>query len=143
MNKTLLFCPITRLIFRNPVIASDGQTYELFALKKCMETSHKSPLTNLPINKECYPAYIVKHFVEELLTMHPELKEEQYKEEFDEDIFYKFVAKKQYDEIDKYCKKYLPKLSSLFGKGRVALFPVREGPPWDFTIIRKPFVRKK
>lgn len=47
------------------------------------------------------------------------------------------------DEIDKYCKKYLPKLSSLFGKGRVALFPVREGPPWDFTIIRKPFVRKK
>jgi len=40
-------------------------------------------------------------------------------------------------EVDDYCSKIIPKLVSIFGEGRVAFFPVREGDTWDFTIIRK------
>lgn len=41
-------------------------------------------------------------------------------------------------DVDKYCDKLMLVLDSIFGKGRVALLPVREGPDWDFTIIRIP-----
>ena len=41
-------------------------------------------------------------------------------------------------EIDKYCEKAVRTLTSIFGKGRVALFPVREGNAWEFTIVKKP-----
>ena len=40
-------------------------------------------------------------------------------------------------EVDKYSAKILPKLVSMFGKNKVAFFPVREGETWDFTIIKK------
>jgi hypothetical protein len=40
-------------------------------------------------------------------------------------------------EVDKYCSKLLPQLVSIFGKGRVSLFPVREGDTWNFLIVRK------
>lgn len=46
-------------------------------------------------------------------------------------------------KVDKHCKPILKALVDLFGKGRVILFPVREGPTWDFTIVRKPVVPKK
>ena len=40
-------------------------------------------------------------------------------------------------DVDKYCEKIVRKLATLFGKGRVAFFPVREGNEWDFTVIKK------
>jgi len=41
-------------------------------------------------------------------------------------------------EVDAYCKKFVNDLGKIFGNGRVMLFPVREGPAWDFTIITRP-----
>jgi hypothetical protein len=46
------------------------------------------------------------------------------------------------EDVDKYCTKILKGLPSVFGKGHVVFFPVREGDTWDFTIVRKP-VKKK
>lgn len=42
-------------------------------------------------------------------------------------------------DIDKYVAKILPQLASIFGYGHVALCPVREGPEWDFTLIKCSF----
>lgn len=47
------------------------------------------------------------------------------------------------EEVDKYADKLLDKLTHIFGEGRIAFFVVREGPTWDFTVIRKPKVEKK
>lgn len=45
-------------------------------------------------------------------------------------------------EVDKYSKKLTGQLADIFGNGRVAFFPVREGNTWDFTIIKRP-VKKR
>ena len=44
--------------------------------------------------------------------------------------------------IDAYCEKLVKILGSLFGKGRIAFFPVREGNEWDFTVIKKKYLKK-
>jgi len=41
------------------------------------------------------------------------------------------------DQLDAYVEPILEKLTTLFGKGHIAFFPVREGNQWDFTVIRK------
>lgn len=91
MDKDFLICPITHQIFRNPVIASDGHAYEYCAIKQCIEISQKSPLTNIPINKEMYPAFIIKNMVDKLLEEYPELKEDQFEEHFDERKLYQLI----------------------------------------------------
>lgn len=47
-------------------------------------------------------------------------------------------------EVNRYSKEVLKLLDEIFGKGKVAYMPVREGPTWDFTIIRKspPVIKK-
>lgn len=44
-----LCCPITLGPFTDPVIASDGKTYERSALQTWLQRSDKSPLTGLPL----------------------------------------------------------------------------------------------
>jgi len=41
-------------------------------------------------------------------------------------------------EVGKYCENIIKELKSFFGKTHFALFPVRTGSDWDFTIVRKP-----
>ena len=45
-------------------------------------------------------------------------------------------------ELDKHVEKLLPYLDSIFGRGRCTVIPVREGPTWDFSIVRKPPTQK-
>lgn len=47
------------------------------------------------------------------------------------------IGTMQPSEVDSYCDKIVKLLASVFGKEKVALFPVRTGEEWDFTIIRK------
>jgi len=42
-------CPITLEIMRDPVICSDGHTYEREAIQRWLEGSKRSPQTNLPL----------------------------------------------------------------------------------------------
>ena len=42
-----LICPITHMIYKDPVLASDGITYEREAINTWLEASDKSPLTNI------------------------------------------------------------------------------------------------
>jgi len=59
----------------------------------------------------------------------------------DEVIAFHNVGNMSPREINAYCDKLMPKLDSIFGKrnnvGNCALFPVREGETWDFTVIRR------
>jgi len=45
------FCPLTLQIFRKPVIAEDGFTYERTAITQWLETNSVSPMTRAPISK--------------------------------------------------------------------------------------------
>ena len=46
------------------------------------------------------------------------------------------------EEVDKYMKKIMKELDGIFGTKKLAVFPVREGPTWDFTVIKRPFPKK-
>lgn len=40
-----LCCPVSLMVFKNPVIASDGFTYEELSLQKLLSDNHVSPMT--------------------------------------------------------------------------------------------------
>jgi len=49
-------CPVTLMLFRDPVIASDGFMYEAESVKQLIRNRLKSPITREPLQKEHYPA---------------------------------------------------------------------------------------
>lgn len=73
-----LICPITKQIFLDPVMASDGKLYERQILEKWMnDYDCCSPLTKEDI-KFYSSSTIVKNMITYLLEMNPNLKEDQY-----------------------------------------------------------------
>jgi hypothetical protein len=44
-----LACPLTRQLMRDPVVASDGYTYERAAIEAWMESRAVSPITRAPL----------------------------------------------------------------------------------------------
>jgi hypothetical protein len=72
-----LVCPISHHLFRDPVIAPDGFTYERFCIVKWMSKQETSPMTNTPIKATfLVHNYTIKQMVEIALQMYPELREE-------------------------------------------------------------------
>jgi hypothetical protein len=60
-----MLCPITCEIMKDPVICSDGNTYERKAIETWLRTNNKSPSTNLPlINKTLIPNVFAKRVIE-------------------------------------------------------------------------------
>lgn len=74
-----LYCPITREIFYEPVVASDGQVYELDAISHHILTHANSPVTRKPIDKKFYPCFLIKSLISDYLAANPEKIDEQYK----------------------------------------------------------------
>jgi hypothetical protein len=59
-----LICPITSDIFVDPVMTSDGHTYERMAIEAWFEKHHSSPQTNLVLpNKNLIPNFVIKQLV--------------------------------------------------------------------------------
>lgn len=59
--KKALTCPISYNIFVDPVICSDGHTYERKYIEDWLEISNKSPMTGLIIfSRHLYPNHLVK-----------------------------------------------------------------------------------
>lgn len=50
LTKYDITCPITLQIFKKPAIASDGFNYEYKYIKKIIETTKRSPITNEELN---------------------------------------------------------------------------------------------
>ena len=61
-----LQCPITLSLMRNPVTASDGQTYEKEAIEKWMERNKFSPITREPITS-INPNFTIKYLCEQFM----------------------------------------------------------------------------
>jgi ankyrin repeat protein len=94
-----LKCPITRQIYNEPVVCSDGFIYEKEALKLWIKNNDTSPITREYIkNKEYYTLFEKKQQVKEYLLKYPEEISEQYliKEDTIEDII---NYKNNYEEI--------------------------------------------
>merc|ERR1712187_542358 len=49
-------CPVTLMLFRDPVIASDGFMYEADSVKQLIRNHQLSPITREHLKKEYYPA---------------------------------------------------------------------------------------
>lgn len=57
-------CPITHELFRDPVIASDGMTYEHSAIRNVLETGNGlSPLTREPLASALYPNFSLRQHI--------------------------------------------------------------------------------
>ncbi len=61
-------CPLTREIFRDPVILSDGFTYEREAIQHWLSLGHRrSPMTNMELtNVDLVPNMVIKQALQEL-----------------------------------------------------------------------------
>ncbi|CAF1464229.1 unnamed protein product [Adineta steineri] len=60
-----LLCPITLELFKDPVLAQDGHTYERKAIVEWIERNGRSPLTNQLLSLEhLYPNYAIKKAID-------------------------------------------------------------------------------
>eukprot|EP01035_Chromulina_nebulosa_P023440 gene23440-30383_t len=68
-NKEILdcfICPITCALMEDPVICSDGSTYEKSAITQWMSESNRSPTTNLELeNNTLIPNLALRHLIQE------------------------------------------------------------------------------
>ena len=65
-------CPITRQLMRQPVVASDGHSYEFLAISKWLEGFIRSPMTGQEMtSKIIIPNFSLKSLIDEWLSAHP------------------------------------------------------------------------
>lgn len=78
-----LYCPITLQVFKDPVIASDGNTYERSAIKKVLddpnETKRVSPISREKLTTVLIPARQILNLRDELLQTYTKLQKDMYK----------------------------------------------------------------
>jgi len=59
--KKYLTCPISYNLFIDPVVCSDGHTYEKYYIEEWLEMNNKSPMTGEYLtSKELIPNYLIK-----------------------------------------------------------------------------------
>ena len=78
MQEESLKCPLSLHIFRHPVIASDGHTYEYELIKKITNTTKVSPITKEVLTTTLTYNRFVKNLVEDYLIQNPDKKSDQY-----------------------------------------------------------------
>lgn len=78
MNKEQVICPITKLIFCDPVVAEDGYVYEYMAIRDWFKENDFSPVTKKKIGTRLMRVTSMKIIVEDLLDKEPHLRQEQF-----------------------------------------------------------------
>jgi hypothetical protein len=75
-----MICPISQDIMDDPVVLSDGQSYEKRAILTWLQTNSTSPVTNLPISSQVYPNRALRDMIvaykEGRLTEKKEMKQQ-------------------------------------------------------------------
>ncbi len=84
------YCPISRLIMRHAVIASDGHHYEEDYIRKHIARGGTSPMTREALTKVLHPNIIMRTKVDTLLEKHAELFEQN-------DVY---LPKRLWDELE-------------------------------------------
>ena len=93
-------CPITKKIMRDPVVASDGYTYERFALRELfLEEEAASPVTGEPLDARCtlIPNHLITTFITSWMKAHPDQVEPPPKVSSD---LFGYICKKVIAEIE-------------------------------------------
>ncbi|CAE7760269.1 PUB51 [Symbiodinium sp. CCMP2456] len=66
-------CPITQDLMEDPVVASDGTSYERRAIEHWLQSHRTSPLTNLPLaSDDLIPNNALRSVIQEFLSRLPE-----------------------------------------------------------------------
>ena len=78
-DTTLLNCPLSHTLMRDPVIASDGYTYEREMIEKWFETHDTSPMTNVKIYKLLIPNRGLRQIIDEYAADFPIAEVDRYK----------------------------------------------------------------
>lgn len=106
MNKELLSCPLTKLLFCDPVVAEDQNTYEFMALRDWLSANKTSPVTGSPMGTTVIRNTLIKKIVDEFIKANPEEKKNQflYRKPFYlfEREFIELLKTKQYTDITTY-----------------------------------------
>ncbi len=71
------YCPITRQIMLQPVVASDGRSYERSAIERWHREAQTSPFTRQPISSEFYANHELSSLIEAFVTSFPQFRQEQ------------------------------------------------------------------
>ena len=65
----LCFCPITKALFVDPVVAADSHTYERAAIAEWLSKKKTSPATNLPLEHDKLTGnQMVRNMVQEVVS---------------------------------------------------------------------------
>ena len=63
-TETYMKCPISYNVFIDPVVCSDGHTYERYFIENWLYLSNKSPMTGKELySKELYTNQLIKSFI--------------------------------------------------------------------------------
>lgn len=79
IDLTDFICPISLQIMRDPVVASDGFTYEANEIEKWIRKNKTSPLTCEPITTALYSNKFVLKTINELELKNPSIQFDRYK----------------------------------------------------------------
>jgi ankyrin repeat protein len=104
--ENIITCPITYKIFKNPVIAEDGITYENNEIFGWLKINNKSPITREVISNNLIDNVCIKQLVDIFLSEYPEYLEKQFNYSFlnfkDECINY--VKNKNFHKLLEYVE---------------------------------------
>lgn len=75
---SIIRCPITHSIMLNPVITSNGRTFEKFTIKKWILKEGSCPITREKLTTALLPNHGIRGFIESYLLEHPEKKSDQF-----------------------------------------------------------------
>lgn len=91
ITKEELVCPISRQIFRNPVVAADGFTYEELEILKWFKVNKTSPRTRQYMSEKLTDNRMVQNLVEDFLSKNPQEKVNQYSSLYDHQLYYEKI----------------------------------------------------
>lgn len=77
-HYTHFVCPLTKLIFAEPVVAADGHIYEEMAIKEWLKENDTSPTTGENMNPRLVKVHPFKALVDKFMEEHPELYEQKF-----------------------------------------------------------------
>lgn len=66
------YCPISYQIFADPVVCSDGHTYEKTGITAWLSKNSTSPITRNPVNKVLYNNFAIKTLINDYLEKNPD-----------------------------------------------------------------------
>lgn len=104
MDLTRYTCPITKCIFLDPVIASDGHIYERQAILQWIKKTGQSPLTREKMSDELFPVVYFRDELREQLKKYPEYSSSIYRylNSYDTDEVTDIIERDSYNELFNY-----------------------------------------